>query len=80
MLFILSYKRFKDINLSGVFGILAALIFVQIPVIIFLMFFRGKEKCGKQKEESMVNTLEENATITLCEGEEMEVRESNLGQ
>lgn len=80
MLFILSYKRFKDINLSGVFGILAALIFVQIPVIIFLMFFRGKEKYGKQKEESMVNTLEENATITLCEGEEMEVRESNLGQ
>jgi len=71
MLFILSYKRFKDINLSGALGILAALIFVQIPVIIFLMVFRGKEKYGKQREESMVNTLEENATITLCEGEEI---------
>lgn len=80
MLFILSYKRFKDINLSGLFGILAALIFVQIPVIIFLMFIRGKEKYENLKDESMVDTLEENATITLCEKEEMEVIESNFGQ
>lgn len=80
MLFILSYKRFKDINLSGLFGILAALIFVQIPVIIFLMFIRGKEKYENLKDESMVNTLEENATITLCEKEEIEVIESNFGQ
>jgi uncharacterized membrane protein YhaH (DUF805 family) len=80
MLFILSYKRFKDINLSGLFGILAALIFVQIPVIIFLMFIRGKEKYENLKDESMVNTLEENATITLCEKEEVEVIESNFGQ
>ncbi len=80
MLFILSYKRFKDINLSGLFGILAALIFVQIPVIIFLMFIRGKEKYENLKDKSMVNTLEENATITLCEKEEVEVIESNFGQ
>ncbi|GAA0778564.1 DUF805 domain-containing protein [Clostridium subterminale] len=80
MLFILSYKRFRDINLSGLFGIFAALIFVQIPVVIFLMFVKGKERDKKSIEESMVDTLEEDATITLCEKEDIEVIQSNLGQ
>lgn len=67
MLFILSYKRFMDINLSGLFGILAALIFIQIPVVIFLMVAKRKEKGEKSIKESEIEKLESDTTITLCE-------------
>lgn len=67
VLFILSYKRFMDINLSGLFGILAALIFVQIPVVIFLMLAKRKEKGEKSIKESKIEKLESDTTITLCE-------------
>jgi uncharacterized membrane protein YhaH (DUF805 family) len=67
MLFILSYKRFMDINLSGLFGILAVLIFVQIPVVIFLMVAKRKKKGEKSIKESKIEKLGSDTTITLCE-------------
>jgi uncharacterized membrane protein YhaH (DUF805 family) len=67
MLFILSYKRFMDINLSGLFGILAALIFVQVPVVIFLMVAKRNKKGEKSIKESKIEKLESDTTITLCE-------------
>ncbi len=70
MLFILSYKRFMDINLSGLFGILAAIIFIQIPVIIMLMF-ANKKTDKKLIKERKLGALADDATITLCDEEEV---------
>lgn len=51
MLFILSCKRFRDIGTSWVLGILAAIVFVQIPTVIVLMFIKGNS--SKETKESI---------------------------
>lgn len=80
MLFILSYKRFVDINLPGLFGILAAIIFIQIPVIITLMLV-NKKRDKKSIKESNVEDLANDATITLYDQEEVvELVQSNSGK
>ncbi len=49
ILFILSCKRFRDIGASWLLGILAAIVFVQIPTVIVLMFIK-RNSFPKTKE------------------------------
>jgi len=75
MLFILSYKRFKDLNLSGFWGILAGIMFIQIPVIIALMCIKSRKIIGKEAVEEIMNPVNnrnimfDDATITLYNSE-----------
>ncbi len=49
MLFILSCKRLRDIGTSWVLGILAAIVFVQIPTVIVLMSIKGNSSKGTKE-------------------------------
>lgn len=63
LLVLISYKRFLDINYNGLYSIICAIPYIQIPAILLLLFLKGSSEENKRNSNLLKSDIKKQEEI-----------------